>query len=214
MPLTYLSYLFTPVSGGTITSTEALLQVIIIVFSLTISFFSITRLRINHSALIYTLWYIYSLTFCIGLVIGYLNPQQIGVKDAQTSPLVMDAYVLLTSIFNIRDDLALVLFLVFITIAPQLITYVVSGLFGCAAAPRYVSIVVKYCVFSVVKTTIGFSGFTTGFFLAFILSVHATVFFDTITLSNTPLMIFTEAFWTVGCPFVILYLYYVGGHTM
>jgi hypothetical protein len=53
------------------------------------------------------------------------------------------------------DEVILLAFMLALIIAPQLISYVISGMFGCATAPLFVSQSTKIAIWSLVKFLVG-----------------------------------------------------------
>jgi hypothetical protein len=194
--------------GYNISATASiLLQLCIATIVGSLTLVSIIRLRTKHPQLIYTLFYLYSLMLCLGVVAIYLKAKTIGVAPPSEDTLIDHIFTFLSSLFDIGTDIEVLFFVSFLTIVPQLLTYIVAGIFGCAVAPRFVRTIFQYCVFSIAKTTICFAGFSCGIILM-VFFEHGdinvgTFFFDTL------LMKWTKFIAISGFPFCIVYCYYI-----
>jgi hypothetical protein len=59
---------------------------------------------------------------------------------------------------NTHAELGLVAIILIVTIAPQLMNYILAGLSGCAATPRYVCQFEKIAIWSLIKFSAAFGG--------------------------------------------------------
>jgi hypothetical protein len=115
-------------------------------------------------------WYTFSLVFvifwCLNLAAawGFIElPREThaGLVDLEpwTRPyFYMKAKDYLT---DIKAELALIAAVIIIAILPQLMTYVVSGLSGCASTPRFVLQFEKIAIWSLIKFLAALGGFVT-----------------------------------------------------
>lgn len=125
---------------------------------------SIRRLKDRgYATEINVVWYAFSFVFVIrsavdaaALVGGYDSPTafleiELGIPSAYTLRL----HEWLT---NLPEELAAVAAIVIVTIAPQLLTYLLAGLFGCAKSPPFVWYFEKFAAWSLIKFMAALAG--------------------------------------------------------
>jgi hypothetical protein len=126
---------------------------------LVILFVANSEMRKNYPHEIYVIWYIFSLFFLIFFALyvvaekkGQRITEVLGPSFVETLQAIHD------TLTNVQDELLLVGTIVYLGIAPQLLTYVLSGLSGSATAPIYVRQIGLVAVWSVIKFLAGLGG--------------------------------------------------------
>jgi hypothetical protein len=109
------------------------------------------------------IWYAFSLVLVIRFAVditayasGYQSlhvflEQELGIP----SKFTLGLHETLT---NIRDEVLLIVAIIVITIAPQLVTYVLAGIFGCAQSPAFVWYFEKFAAWSLIKFLAALAG--------------------------------------------------------
>lgn len=114
----------------------------------------IKQLRVKHASSVYLVWYLFSLAgFATGLVLWWSLAagaiDQHGNGSNSWGKLVMR--VILISV-NPADEFEWLIALVGLIVVPQLTSYGLSGISGCAVRPRLVSLCVNFLSLSFAKT--------------------------------------------------------------
>jgi hypothetical protein len=153
---------------------------------------SIAELNRQHSREIYAIWYVFSFFFLLFFALYFFTEREgkeitdvLGPSSAETLKAV---YNYLT---NIQDELLLVAAVLYLAIAPQLLTYVLSGLSGSANAPVFVRQIGTIALWSLIKFLAGLSG---------ILLAHA---FVELLLAKAALFDFIQGFVIIAMAFLI-----------
>jgi hypothetical protein len=106
----------------------------------------------------YLVCFIYSFFFLLFLALG-IAAHKIGVGVTELcgsySGTCKWIYNTLT---NVEEEVLLVEIVLAAIIGPQILTYFISGLFGCASAPRFVSTASKIGTWSLIKFLAGLAG--------------------------------------------------------
>ncbi|MGY4257685.1 hypothetical protein ACVI1L_004753 [Bradyrhizobium sp. USDA 4516] len=116
-------------------------------------------MRRNYPHEIYAIWYIFSLFFLIFFAL-YVVAEKKGqrVTEVLGPSFVETLQAIHGMLTNVQDELLLVGTIVYLGVAPQLLTYVLSGLSGSATAPIYVRQIGLVAVWSVIKFLAGLGG--------------------------------------------------------
>lgn len=144
---------------------------------------TILFLRNQHANEVYWLLLIYFLTAYLGfMVLFYVDVKHlidIGKLDyienntiANTDDMVVNilkSYVVITS--DLGSELKFLSILIGVIVIPQVSTFLVAGIFGCAKPPALVSSVAKFSTMSLVKSLCAFSAIRLSTFL-FLLFKH------------------------------------------
>jgi len=104
----------------------------------------ITQIRVVYGAAVHVVWYLFSLAVCVSAIalywarmVGAVSPKGQAAGDVGKA-----FFKLLEFALDLRMDFFGLLALVGLIVLPQLLSYLLSGAFGCASRPRLVS----YCV--------------------------------------------------------------------
>ena len=138
---------------------------------------SIIVLRREHAHHVHNLWYIFFLTAsCYSVLLLYL----FDTSSDHTS--AMDLFTLyIPFVTDIKGELYLVTGIIIIGILPQVISFIISGIFGCGSPPMLISTITKITMFSLIKFFCILAGLTTG---TFIVLHHITVLNDALNAAE------------------------------
>lgn len=148
---------------------------------------SIRAIRKEHSSHIYLLWYVFSLTACCtSLTFFYLdNIQLVEVsrlsavsiaENGSAAPIWQRTVQWFLSVStDLNEELILVSVILFVIVIPQVISFVLSGIFGCGKPPLIISKALQGSVMSLIK----FCSILAGIEMAtFILKIYKLPGFD------------------------------------
>jgi hypothetical protein len=117
--------------------------------------FVISQLRAKYSSSVHVIWYLFSLALCAAFV-AFPWALDAGVIDTAGKPVkeAGKAFMsLLSFTLDLRADFWVLSALVFLIVGPQLLSYVLSGAFGCASRPRLVSYCVNFFAWGMAKSS-------------------------------------------------------------
>jgi hypothetical protein len=127
---------------------------------------SIIILRREHAHHVHNLWYIFFLTvICYSVLLIYLFDTN---GDHTSAMNLFDLYVPFAT--DVKGEFYLVTGIVVLGILPQVISFIISGIFGCGSPPVLVSTITKITIFSLLKFLCILAGITTGTFV--VLQIH------------------------------------------
>jgi hypothetical protein len=174
-----LLYVVSPFSGDPVTWNGIALQIFFAIGSPSLFILFVVLLRSKHESAIYVTWLLFSFGFFIGIIMGYFNPDERGVADgvviSNYKATLHNILSYITEIINIRSEIVILLAVFGFITAPQILAYILSGLFGCAARPLFISKLTEWCVLSFVKTFTCYAGFGTGYIGSLILCWNAVL---------------------------------------
>jgi hypothetical protein len=124
---------------------------------------SIKSVRQEHAGHVHTIWYIFSLAFCITLIF-YSSLPTFSYNDAELS--VSDSEDVITQLGRNFIDISTDLYgeiyliggLIIIVVIPQIMSFVISGIFGCASRPVFVERITNIATLSFIKFLSVFAG--------------------------------------------------------
>jgi hypothetical protein len=104
----------------------------------------ITQIRVAYGAAVHVVWYLFSLAMCVSAIAFYWARMAgaISPKGQPAGDIGKAFFKLLGFTLDLRMDFLGLLALVGLIVLPQLLSYLLSGAFGCASRPR----LVNYCV--------------------------------------------------------------------
>ena len=151
-------------------------------------------MRKKNSREIYIIWYIFSFSFLLffGLHIAawahnYHLTQMCGSYEGMCKAI----YGSLTAV---EDELYLLAAVTGVILGPQLLTYVLSGIFGAAHAPKFVEQIRKFVVWSYIKFNACLSGIQAASGLSRLFSQNAVAWSDLILAAMWLAVAFSYAF--------------------
>lgn len=112
-------------------------------------------LREKHPHEVYVIWLVFSFMFSIFLPLAYIAERShIEVIDVCKlyRPTCKTIYDTLT---DFHDEVTFILIFTAVTIAPQVLAYLLSGLWGTATAPKYVWAIKQTAIWSFIKFVAG-----------------------------------------------------------
>lgn len=115
---------------------------------------------VRHGSDIRVVWYLFSLASTVTVLIG-LWAKGKGALDANGQPhgAVGDAiFAALSFMLDLKGDITLFGTLVALVVVPQCVSWVLSGLSGCARAPIFVAPAFRFFFWSVLKSMVVVSG--------------------------------------------------------
>jgi hypothetical protein len=119
--------------------------------------YTIIKLRQEHSSEINTLWFIYSLTTCLSYIIFLTWPStDFGTPPPLTgSEGIYSITNTLNFIVGLLTDyigeLSFIIVAFVLIVIPQLMNFILSGIWGCASRSMAVQLISQYSTLSLVK---------------------------------------------------------------
>lgn len=113
------------------------------------------------------IWYAFSLVFVVwwclntAMALSGIEPPEEGGPPQPPTPWLYFYSEAEKYLSDLNAELSLVASIIIIAIAPQLLTYVLSGLSGCASTPRFVWQFGRIAIWSLVKFLAAFGGLQT-----------------------------------------------------
>ncbi|WP_144161517.1 hypothetical protein [Paraburkholderia sp. BCC1885] len=122
--------------------------------------FAIRQVVPKHSVAVYVLWYFFSLSLVLTILLkcaasgeGWVDGKGVATGSIGKSILWLSAKV-----FDLPDEFNLFVGVAAALVAPQIIAYLLSGAFGCAAAPKWVLSVTRTVCYMMAKSFIVAAG--------------------------------------------------------
>jgi hypothetical protein len=110
----------------------------------------------KHPRELYLLWYIFSFFFLLFLALNLIAM----LKGQELNDLLGQFAFVYGYLTNDQDELLLVTAVVYLGIGPQLLSYLLSGPFGCATSPLFIRQIQAVAILSLAKFGMGLSGIT------------------------------------------------------
>jgi hypothetical protein len=160
------------------------------------------RLAQKHDNDIRVIFYFFSLSLVISMIIiiWAVNSGAISNKGDFSGDIGQYLDKLLKFMLDLKTDvLSMAAIFIIITI-PQAISYILSGLFGCASNPKYISASFSFLIWGVVKSLI------TGAGILFSLILSGFIFSWNWQPNSLWSLFFTVSS-LIGCSFLVLWMY-------
>jgi hypothetical protein len=122
------------------------------------TFVAIVFLRKRHPGEVYLIWYVISFLFILFLgldIIAQNNNVTLTATCGSYESICKTVYDYLT---DFDGEVKLLIAILALAIVPQFLAYILSGLSGSASAPKFVSAVTKYALWSLIKFSAAFAG--------------------------------------------------------
>jgi len=130
-------------------------EILFLVLLTGVIWFVISQLRVKYGTSVHVIWYLFSLAWCVA-IIALPWAQDTGFIDESGKAVNASGKVFMSA-FNFSLDLdadfQFLLALVFLIVGPQGISYLLSGIFGCASRPRLVTYCVDFFAWSMAKSS-------------------------------------------------------------
>lgn len=99
------------------------------------------------------LWYVFSLTFCLAsTVFLYIFMNAALIQNTPLSGAPGKAITMLVGAsMDVREELLLLAALGGLLILPQILSYLMGGIFGCGSPPAFVAMVTNFVMWSLIK---------------------------------------------------------------
>lgn len=118
-----------------------------------ISWYSIRQLRKDHGGDVRVVWYLFSLTFVITYgIASWAVSNEVLNEHRFEGELGAHLEQLLKAMLNLEASLIFVLAIAGLIVLPQLISYFLSGLSGCAGTPFLIEGSLSFLVWGLVKS--------------------------------------------------------------
>src|ERR1700726_2989847 len=104
---------------------------------------SIGSVRREHPHHVHTLWYVFSLTLCsMSVLFFYIYENARSIQSTPLSGLPgRIAVMLMNASMDVWEELYILMTFSALLILPQILSYLISGIFGCGSPPVLVSTV-------------------------------------------------------------------------
>jgi hypothetical protein len=151
--------------------------------------------------------YLYSLSLCVGIVVYFFLFDAVFAQENPSSTFGQLTTYWWHASLEPASEFYLLALLVWVTLVPQLISYALAGLFGCAARPIFLSQLVTFVSWTMIKAYAVAAG----------LQLAGAIFFS--FHRGTPYMLssqgpFIASLVSLVTSFVVLRLYLEGGEAM
>ena len=119
---------------------------------------AIAFLRKSHSGEVYLIWYVVSFFFVL-----FAGLDAIALRNNVTTTAICGSYEptckWVYGLFTDFDgEVELLIAIVALAIVPQILAYILSGFSGSASAPKFVSAITTYALWSLIKFGAAFAG--------------------------------------------------------
>lgn len=130
------------------------------VIGLLLSYYSIIRVRSEFPEDIRIVWYFFSLTIVISSMVGFWAVNVGAINDSGGFVGESGGFLnkLIMAAVDIKLSLTIVFAIVVLILVPQLLSYVLSGIFGIAKSPVYFFESLSFLTWSMIKTFVVTSG--------------------------------------------------------
>jgi len=153
-------------------------------------------LRNKHPNEVYAIWLVFSFMFCIFLPLAWYAESRPNAElvDACFSykETCRGIYKTLT---DVEEELKLVGIFVAITIAPQILAYILAGVWGTATTPQYIWVIRNAAVWSFIKFVAGLGGIFLAQTLAKVITKKPWHVDDFVPVLNYTATAFVYALW-------------------
>jgi hypothetical protein len=114
----------------------------------------IRLLREKYAASVQVIWYLFTLAFHLSLLFlwwasAILAIDPSGKPNGATGAFAME---LMTAMLDLKTDLQVMGALASLVVVPQIASYMLSALFGCASRPRLVAVTAEWLSWGVTKS--------------------------------------------------------------
>lgn len=124
---------------------------------LSVSIIAVRRDQQHH---VHTVWYIFSLTLCLMLALDlYIYVSFITERRSSFGQAAGDIIIFVfNSSTKVSEEIYILIFIFWILIVPQTLSYIISGIFGCGSRPILISQITAFVIWSLIKSLSVVSG--------------------------------------------------------
>lgn len=132
---------------------DYLIALLPFVSSIAIIYYSGTKLSHNYGSDIRVVCYLFSLSLVVTSEIAWWAVSNGAIDKQGTFNGVAGQYLdtLLSFMFNLTEEIIIFVAIVVLIVLPQILSYFLSGLFGCASTPVLIQGSFRFLVWSLVK---------------------------------------------------------------
>lgn len=114
---------------------------------------SILAVRRDHPDHVHTLWYVFSLTLCsVSVLFFYIYENSRAIQSTPLGGMAGTiAVTFMKASMDVREEIYILLTAGALLILPQILSYLISGIFGCGSPPILVSTVSRLVSWSLIK---------------------------------------------------------------
>jgi hypothetical protein len=164
---------------------------------------SILAVRRDHPDHVHALWYVFSLTFCaMSVLFFYIYEHSRAIQSTPLGGMTGTiAVTFMKASMDVREEIYILLTAGALLILPQILSYLISGIFGCGSPPILVSTVSRVVTWSLIKFFCVLSG---------MLAAQSTLALygePYLRLKDAPVK-FVEALLMICLSFLIMSMYY------
>jgi hypothetical protein len=159
--------------------------------------------RRDHPHHVHTLWYVFSLTLCaVSVLFFYIYENARSIRSTPLSGLPgRVAVMLMNASMDVREELYILATFSALLILPQILSYLISGIFGCGSPPVLVSTISRIVTWSLIKFFCVLSGILAA------QSIFALYGNPYLSPKDAPIKL-VEALLMIALSFLIMALYY------
>jgi hypothetical protein len=164
---------------------------------------SILAVRRDHPDHVHTLWYVFSLTLCaVSVLFFYIYENSRAIHSTPLGAMTGTiAVAFMQASMGVREEIYILLTAGALLVLPQILSYLISGIFGCGSPPILVSAVSRVVTWSLIKFFCVFSRILTA---QSILALYGEPYLLT---KDAPVK-FGEALLMICLSFLIMAIYY------
>jgi hypothetical protein len=123
-------------------------------------YFTIKQVVPKHSMAVYVLWYFFSLSLVLTMLLKYAASAEgwVDGEGVATGSIGKSILWMSDKVFDLPSEFSLFFGAGTAVVAPQIIAYLLSGPFGCAAVPKWVLSVTRTVCYMMAKSFIVAAG--------------------------------------------------------
>lgn len=118
-------------------------------------------LKAKHTHELYVIWYINSFSFVLFFGMGFIAEKKNKHLEEVCGSYENACKSIYDYLTGFEDEIIIVSAFTALALLPQLLTYLLSGIYGTASPPRFVAQIQAIAVWSIVKFMAGLSGILT-----------------------------------------------------
>jgi hypothetical protein len=165
----------------------------------------IMAVRRDHAHHVHTLWYVFSLTLCsVSVLFFYIHENARTLASTPlngTTAIGQIVVILMKASMDVREELYILATLSALLILPQVLSYLISGIFGCGSPPILVSTISRIVTWSLIKFFCVLSGILAA------QSIAALYAAPLLTPKEAPVRL-VEAAFMIALSFATMVMYY------